>query len=121
MRGAATASAIAFSVGTLLAIASLLRPGSALRLGRHHLRPNLGIVRRIAAVGSPTGMEQLLMQIGFLIYLSIAARYGTAAVAAYFIGVRILALSFLPGFGFALVGRRLYLRQRARQLGSAES
>src|SRR5439155_15643331 len=27
--------------------------------------------------------------------------HGTAAVAAYFIGVRILALSFLPGFGFA--------------------
>ena len=27
------------------------------------------------------------MQIGFLLYLSIAARYGTSAVAAYFIGV----------------------------------
>jgi len=42
----------------------------------------------------------------------VAARYGTAAVAAYFIGVRILALSFLPGFGFSaaastLVGQQL--------------
>jgi Na+-driven multidrug efflux pump len=41
-----------------------------------------------------------------------AARYGTAAVAAYMIGIRILALSFLPGVGFAaaagtLVGQRL--------------
>jgi len=32
--------------------------------------------------------------------MAFAARYGTAAVAAYFIGVRILALAFLPGFGF---------------------
>jgi putative MATE family efflux protein len=87
-----------------------------LRLGRHHLAPRLDIVRRIAAVGSPTGIEQLLMQIGFLLYLGIAARYGTAAVAAYFIGVRILALSFLPGFGFGaaastIVGQQLGARQ----------
>src|SRR5439155_1377380 len=39
--------------------------------------------------------------IGFFLYIVFAAHYGTAAVAAYFIGVRILALSFLPGFGFA--------------------
>jgi Na+-driven multidrug efflux pump len=42
----------------------------------------------------------------------VAARYGTSAVAAYFIGVRILAMSFLPGYGFAaaaaaLVGQNL--------------
>src|SRR2546429_2807888 len=52
------------------------------------------------------------MQVGFFLYIVFAARYGTAAVAAYFIGVRILALSFLPGFGFAaaagaLVGQSL--------------
>ena len=56
------------------------------------------------------------MQIGFLLYLGIAARYGTDAVAAYFIGVRILALSFLPGFGFGaaastIVGQQLGARQ----------
>jgi len=66
----------------------------------------------VVAVGGPTGLEQLLMQSGFLLYLGIAARYGTSAVAAYFIGVRILALSFLPGFGFSaaastLVGQQL--------------
>src|SRR5207237_10552512 len=41
------------------------------------------------------------MQVGFFLYIVFAAHHGTAAVAAYFIGVRILALSFLPGFGFA--------------------
>jgi len=57
----------------------------------------------------------VLMQIGFFFYLVFAARYGTSAVAAYFIGVRILALSFLPGYGFAaaaatLVGQNLGAR-----------
>lgn len=116
VQGAALASTIAFAVGALLALGSLLRPTSVLRLRRARLRPDLALGRRIVAVGSPTGIEQLLMQVGFLLYLGIAARYGTSAVAAYFIGVRILALSFLPGFGFSaaastIVGQQLGARQ----------
>jgi putative MATE family efflux protein len=116
VRGSALASATAFTTGALLALASLLRSTSALRLRRAAWRPALAIARRVVAVGSPTGMEQMLMQIGFLLYLSIAAHYGTSAVAAYFIGVKILALSFLPGFGFSaaastLVGQQLGARQ----------
>jgi putative MATE family efflux protein len=112
VRGAALGSSIAFTAGTLLALASLLRPTSALRLRRGLMAPNPSLCRRVLGVGSPTGLEQLLMQIGFLLYLRIAALYGTSAVASYFIGVRILALSFLPGFGFAaaastIVGQQL--------------
>ena len=46
------------------------------------------------------------MQFGF--FPTCCSRRATApdAVAAYFIGVRILALSFLPGFGFAAPRRR---------------
>lgn len=117
VRGAALATTIAFSAGALLGLASLCRTASVLRLRWARLRPNLAIGRRIAAVGSPTGIEQLLMQTGFLLYLGIAAGYGTSAVAAYFIGVRILALSFLPGFGFGaaastIVGQQLGARQQ---------
>jgi putative MATE family efflux protein len=70
------------------------------------------MAKRVLAIGIPTGVEQLLMQIGFMLYLAIAAIYGTTAVAAYIIGVRILALSFLPGFGFSaaastIVGQQL--------------
>lgn len=116
VRGAALASAMAFTAGAVLALTSLLRPTSVLRLRRSRLMPDLAIFRRVLAVGSPTGVEQLLMQVGFLLYLRIAAGYGTSAVAAYFIGVRILALSFLPGFGFSaaastIVGQQLGARQ----------
>jgi MATE family, multidrug efflux pump len=112
VRGAALASSLAFTTGALLALGSLLRRSSALRLRRTGLAPDPSLGRRVIRVGSPTGIEQLLMQIGFLLYLGIAARYGTNAVAAYFIGVRILALSFLPGFGFSaaastIVGQQL--------------
>jgi putative MATE family efflux protein len=112
VRGAAAASAIAFWVGALLGVAALLQRGGVLGLRRGELAPHPQMARRVLAVGSPTAIEQLLMQVGFLLYLGIAARYGTDAVAAYFIGVRILALSFLPGFGFGaaastIVGQQL--------------
>ena len=58
-------------------------------------------MRRVLRIGYPAAIEHLLMQVGFFLYIVFAAHHGTAAVAAYFIGVRILALSFLPGFGFA--------------------
>ena len=112
VRGAAAASAIAFWVGALLGLAALRRRDGVLRLRRRDLVPHPHMARRVLGVGSPTAIEQLLMQVGFLFYLGIAARYGTEAVAAYFIGVRILALSFLPGFGFSaaastIVGQQL--------------
>src|SRR5437763_1050589 len=59
------------------------------------------VVRRVLRIGVPAAIEHLLMQVGFFLYIVFAAHHGTAPVAAYFIGVRILALSFLPGFGFA--------------------
>ncbi|MEO8603933.1 MAG: MATE family efflux transporter [bacterium] len=118
VRGSAVASATAFTVGAGLGLAALLRRDGALRLERGRLAPSATLMRRILAIGSPSGIEQFLMQIGFLLYLGIAARYGTSAVAAYFIGVRILALSFLPGFGFSaatstIVGQQLGARQEA--------
>lgn len=117
VRGAAAASAIAFWVGALLGLAALLRRRSALSLRRGELAPHPRMARRVLAVGSPTALEQLLMQIGFLLYLGIAAGYGTDAVAAYFIGVRILALSFLPGFGFSAAASTIV----GQQLGAAQA
>ena len=112
VRGAAVASAAAFWTGAILGLAALLRRDGVLTLRRGELAPHPETARRVLAVGTPTAVEQLLMQIGFLLYLAIAASYGTSAVAAYFIGVRILALSFLPGFGFSaaastIVGQQL--------------
>ena len=112
VRGSALATTLAFTTGAVMGIVLLARGRLVLHLPLHHLRPDLRIIRRVLAIGYPAAGEQILMQIGFFFYLVFAARYGTSAVAAYFIGVRILAVSFLPGYGFAaaaaaLVGQNL--------------
>lgn len=110
--GTGWGTSIAFTTGAALALVWLVRGQLRLRLPRRLAAFKVGVVRRILAVGYPAAAEHLLMQLGFFLYMSFAARYGTTAVAAYIIGVRILALSFLPGFGFAaaagtLVGQNL--------------
>jgi putative MATE family efflux protein len=112
VRGSSLATTVAFSFGVSFALSLVASGRLRLRLRRADLRLRLHTVKRVLAIGYPTALEQLMMQLGFFIYLLFAARYGTDAVAAYFIGVRILALSFLPGFGFAaaaaaLVGQNL--------------
>lgn len=122
--GSALATTIAFTAGAVVGLVLLVRGKLALYLVFRQLRPHPHTIQRILAVGYPSAAEQLLMQLGFFVYLWFAARYGTSAVAAYFIGVRILALSFLPGFGFgaaagALVGQNLGAHdpQRAERAG----
>ncbi len=124
VRGSGLATAFAFTVGMGLGLSLLAFGKLRLRLDWGDLRLHLDTIRRVLRIGSPAAAEQLLMQIGFFLYLLFAARYGTDAVAAYFIGVRILALSFLPGFGFAaaaaaLVGQNLGagLPERAESSG----
>ncbi len=116
VRGSATATTTAFVAGMTMGLAFLWSGRLKLHLRWHDIRLHLETVKRVLAIGYPAAVEQMFMQVGFFIYLKFAAQYGTSAVAAYFIGVRILALSFLPGFGFAaaasaLVGQNLGARQ----------
>ncbi len=112
VRGSAAATVLAFTTGAVLGLILLARGRLVLHIRLQRLRPQGRIIRRVLSIGYPAAGEQILMQIGFFFYLVFAARYGTSAVAAYFIGVRILAMSFLPGYGFAaaaaaLVGQNL--------------
>jgi putative MATE family efflux protein len=55
----------------------------------------------------PAALEQFIFQIGINAFLIIVAQYGTAAYAAYGIGIQILAFSFVIGFGFSMAGASL--------------
>lgn len=124
VRGSGLATALSFTIGMALALFLLGSGRLRLRIAWRDLVLHWETIRRVLQIGYPAAAEQLLMQFGFFLYLLFAARYGTDAVAAYFIGVRILALSFLPGFGFAaaaaaLVGQNLGagLPKRAQTAG----
>ncbi|HYA34223.1 MAG TPA: MATE family efflux transporter [Candidatus Binataceae bacterium] len=114
--GSAIATLIALVVGGVLFFWVLSMDGMVLNFRWNRLLPDIDLGRRILRVGYPAAIEQLVIQLGFIAYVAFIASYGEKEVAAYFIGVRILALSFLPGFGFSsaaatLVGQGLGARE----------
>lgn len=64
-------------------------------------------VRQLVHIGYPAGIEQFIFQGGFIAFLWLVGFYGTDAFAAYGIGVQILSVSFVAGFGFSVAGATL--------------
>jgi len=104
--GAALASGLSFTAAALVLLA--LWYGKRLVVGvggrgsftRHRLI-------QLYQIGYPAAIEQFVFQIGFVGFLWLVAQYGTAPYAAYGIGVQILSVSFVVGFGFSIAGATL--------------
>lgn len=82
-------------------------------------RPDTVMWRRIMHIGYPAALEGVLWHLGLFVFMRLMSIYGTAEFTAYQIGAQILALSFLPGSGFAmaaatLVGQHLGDQQPGR-------
>lgn len=70
-------------------------------------RLDKAVFNKLLQIGYPAGLEQLVLQCGFLSFLWVVAFYGTEAFAAYGIGVTILSFSFVIGVGFSIAGATL--------------
>jgi MATE family multidrug resistance protein len=105
--GSALGAATGQAAGGLLVVAILLRGRSGIRLQMANLRPDWDMIRRILRVGLPTGMEQLLLRTGQMLFARILAVLGTIAYAANQVAINGWSLSFMPGFGFALAATTL--------------
>lgn len=71
----------------------------------YRIKPEL--MQRIVKIGVPGFIEQAVMQGGFLVVQIIIVTIGTAAMAAYQIGINVNALAFFPVFGFAIANTTL--------------
>ena len=98
--GAAIATVLGTVVAAAMAVFSLFRPSSYVRvklMRERRIRPNRESVRSIWHLAYNTSLENIAMRVGFLATALIAARLGTDAFAAHNIGMNILGL----GFSFA--------------------
>ncbi|MEW6187962.1 MAG: MATE family efflux transporter [Thermodesulfobacteriota bacterium] len=64
--------------------------------------------RRLYSLSYPAFLEQALFQIGFVVFLMLIGNYyGTKAFAAYNVGVNMLNIAMVMGFGFSIAGSTL--------------
>jgi putative MATE family efflux protein len=107
--GAGVATAAAQVVGLALFLAVVLRAPRDGPLALHagdfrSMQTALTSVARLSLGGIG---ERLAMNLGLLAYFRVLAHYGTVAIAAYTVGVRLLAFSWIPGTGFGVAAATL--------------
>lgn len=117
--GSALATVLSQGVGSLILLYILLRGRSTLHLNLKRARLNLGLVWRMAKIGVFGSLQMVMWNISDLVLMRIVAIYGTLAVAAYGIGMRVIFIVMMPGFGLAqsaatLVGQNLGAKKPAR-------
>src|SRR5205814_5864947 len=77
------------------------KEGPSVTFGWTDIRAMWDVVWEVLLVSLPSMGERLIMSLALLTYFKILSTYGTAAIAAYAIGVRLLSFSWVPGLGFA--------------------
>ncbi len=111
VHGAAVGWGIAFSI-TAFAYLFLWMSNRLMLKFSHAEAGDRAQPSRFIQVSLPATFEQLLMQSAMMVYVWFVARHGTAAFAAYGIGISLLSVTIVIGMGFsiaasALVGQQL--------------
>jgi len=113
IRGAAISTVIGFSVAFIMSIYSVAGKSSELNImTAEGWKFDKKTLRGIANVGSGALVEQLIMRVGFFMFVKVVAGLGTMALAIHQICMNIVMLSFgfAEGLGIAsgaLVGQNL--------------
>jgi putative MATE family efflux protein len=104
--GAAIANGVSFLVGGLIFLYLYYGGKMAVKVGGAGSLTKARF-RQLVHIGYPAGVEQFVFQIGFIAFLWLVAFFGTAPYAAYGVGVQILSISFVVGFGFSIAAATL--------------
>lgn len=111
VEGVALPTLLSRLTASVLLFLLLQRSGGALRIRSvTHLRPDFSMIRRILAIGIPSGIEGSIFQMGKLMLQSLVSTLGTASIAGYAVAGNLVTFLYLPGnaLGLALttvVGR----------------
>jgi putative MATE family efflux protein len=97
--GAGLATSIAGGFSAMLSFYYLVGHKSVYRLKLHHLKPDFAIMAQIFKVGLPSILMELTESIAFILFLRIVSGFGSVALAALGIAIRISDLAFMPIIG----------------------
>lgn len=118
--GAGLATFVSQVVGLLLFGVVLARAdhGSPLGLRPRDFARARPLIPQVVRVALPSVGERLSNNLALLAYFRVLSGYGPIAIAAYTVGIRLLAFTWIPGVGFGtaastLVGQALGARNPA--------
>ncbi|MEW6510593.1 MAG: MATE family efflux transporter [Bacteroidota bacterium] len=108
LTGAGTASAVSNVIGTLYFVGATFQPRYRRRY-RYYTRLRIlrNVLRQILRISAPVSFQNILILLGFLVFVAITGVIGTREQAATQVVITALFMSFLPCFGFGLGAQTL--------------
>ncbi len=117
--GAAAATILSRGLVAVVGLALLFSGRVGIRLHLRNLRPKLSRILPILRVGLPNVLDQASTSLGFVVMMGLVSGFGTAVVASYTVGNRIINLVNVISWGagsalVAMVGQNLGADQPER-------
>jgi putative MATE family efflux protein len=101
IKGAAIATTIGRSIGVLFALSRLFKPGARVELHARHFAFDPALIARVVRLSSSATIQVFIGMASWIGLVRILATFGSAALAGYTIGIRIVVFALLPSFGLA--------------------
>lgn len=99
--GAAVATTVGRGIGVAYQFYRLARPDRRFVIERHHLRLDLGLMRRLVRLSS-TGIFQILIgTTSWIGLVRVLATFGATAIAGYTVAIRVVLFALLPSWGMS--------------------
>ncbi len=122
--GAAVATVIAQTVSAFLVLWMLSNGRCVVHIHLKEWKIKLEFLKAILKIGLPSSLQMFLRSLMGIVLIGIVATFGTSAVAAYGIGMRLQMVILMPAFALGgsaatLVGQNLGAREPARAERSA--
>ncbi|MFB0565345.1 MAG: MATE family efflux transporter [Candidatus Aminicenantaceae bacterium] len=122
--GAALATVFARGTGMIIILFILIKGYSYIKINLKDIKLRFDILFRIIRIAIPGSLQMGIRSVSGLILMSVVVIYGTYALAAYGIGLRINMIVMMPGFGLGaatatLVGQNLGAKKPRRAEKSA--
>lgn len=122
--GAAVATTIGRGIGVVYQLYYLIRGRGRLSFHLRHLKITVSLMHRMVLISIGGVGQFLIATASWIVVMRIVALYGSAAIAAYTIALRLIEFVFLPAWGLGnaaatLVGQNLGAGQPERAEKSA--
>lgn len=100
--GAAMATVFTQGVAAVIGLFILFSGKYGIHFKKENLKPDFALAKKMFFLGFPASMEQATRALGMGMMFFLVADFGTAALATYGIGTRILSLMIIPALGMAM-------------------
>ncbi len=117
--GAAIATTVGRGIGALFAISRLFARGGRIEIHRRHLRLDSAVMGRLIRLSGSGALQAFIGTASWIGLVKIASAFGSAVLAGYTIGIRIIVFPLLLSWGLSnaaatLVGQALGAREPDR-------